>query len=292
MIHPIPETEASDSISTIYKDLKESLGVHSVPVFFTYMATFPDYLAYISKQLRTNITDPAFIRLSGTTGNEIKSLIASEIPRERSVANWHSKYGASSGFYHFTNQIQDIYGINIKLAFVFLALREAIKGWAVAAKRLDGHHEIHQEVKDAELPAEDFIYGAVDEPSVIKKAVNAKPSKKKSASSASLTKSEKKELEESLLPKYLELCRTGFSNQMETAEFWQLRVAIEKLILAVLPLMPHVVFSPINVVIDLTKKHEQFPDLLHLLSEQFPTYAVQRMMFSGYILRDSADNEQ
>jgi hypothetical protein len=34
----------------------------------------------------------------------------------------------------------------------------------------------------------------------------------------------------------------------------------------------------------MTKKHKNYPELLYLLSEHFPTSVVQRLMFSGYII--------
>ena len=70
---------------------------------------------------------------------------------------------------------------------------------------------------------------------------------------------------------------------MKKEEFLIMRVGVEKLLLSSLPLLPEKLISPINVFYKLTEKHKDFPDLLYLMSEHFPTIAVQKMLFSGFM---------
>lgn len=285
MISPVTEPQASDTVKLIYKDLKTALHVRSVPLFFTYMGAFPDYLTFISDQLKNNLQDPAFIRLTTSTGAEISELITTELPLEPNISEWQHRYGASSSYFHFKNQVREIHATNIVLAFIFVALREAVKGWAIAAKKLNPHAESGNAQTSHDVGVESFIFEQIehDESTHTHRAgMSQSPA---TVSRGSLAKRPRSAIEEQLLPKYMDMCKIGFYARMKTVEFWQLRVATEKIVLAVLPLMPHVIFSPINVVIDLAKKHDNFPDLLYLLSEHFPTYAVQRMMFSGYMMR-------
>ncbi len=277
MIAPVPEEQAEKKVAALYKDLREVFGVRSVPLFFEYMGAFPDYLEYITGQLTVNIRDEAFLRLTSGTGNEINALIEEEMMYEPEIAKWKAANGRHGSMYHFDKEIASIHKTNIALAFVFVALREAVKGWAVAAKRLNTNNEAESLNTDRnEIKAEAFIYESTN---------NIEQSRSMTHARAGLVKGQKSSIEKSLLAEYMNMCRIHFEKKMQTVEFWQLRVAVEKIILAVLPLLPHVVFSPVNVVIDLSKKHENFPELLHLLSEHFPTYSVQRMLFSGYMSR-------
>ena len=70
---------------------------------------------------------------------------------------------------------------------------------------------------------------------------------------------------------------------MKKEEFLILRVGIEKLILSSLVLMPEKIVSPINIFYKLTEKYEEFPELLYLMYEHFPTLVVQKMIFSGFM---------
>jgi hypothetical protein len=70
---------------------------------------------------------------------------------------------------------------------------------------------------------------------------------------------------------------------MRKEEYVFIRLEIEKIILRFLTLLPELIVSPVNLVIDMIKKYKNYPELLYLLSEHFPTTVVQRLMFSGYM---------
>ncbi len=200
------------------------------------------------------------------------------------VRDWFVRYGNTPSFYYFQQDTDHIFRTNVKLALIFVALREAVKGWAVAAKKLPGTASKPKKTSSQTIKQDTFIFEDVAEIQHI-----VMPQSKKTVQNGltirtnGLAKKQESAIEKDLLPQYLKLCRVDFYEQMKTTSYWELRIMIEKFILNALPLMPHIVFSPINVVIDLTKKYDEFPDLLYLLSEHFPTYAVQRMMFSGYM---------
>jgi len=70
---------------------------------------------------------------------------------------------------------------------------------------------------------------------------------------------------------------------LKKEEYVFIRLEIEKIILRFLSLLPELIVSPVNLVIEMTKKYENYPELLYLLSEHFPTTVVQRLIFNGYI---------
>lgn len=285
-ITPIFENQADQDVKTIYDSIKKSLEVRRIPLFFAYMGAFPEYLSYVSNQLTENLQNPQFKSLSERVGNEMIELIKTQLTPGEEVRDWFSRYGSSPSFYYFQQDTDNIFRTNVKLAFIFLALREAVKGWAVAAKKLPGQTTKTQKKPESKVKQENFIFEDIAEVPVIVMPQTKKSngsSNTLSARGSSLARRDSSAIERDLLPEYLRLCKMDFYEHMKTTPFWELRIAVEKFILNVLPIMPHIVFSPINVVIDLTQKYEDFPDLLYLLSEHFPTYAVQRMMFSGYM---------
>lgn len=284
-INPISEQAASDEVKDIYQTIKTSLEVTRVPLFFTYMAAFPDYLTYISGQLTDNLKNPSFTSLSNQIGNEMIELIKEHTTAGEEVREWIEKYGETPSFYYFLQDTDRIFRTNVKLALIFVALREAVKGWAVAAKKLPGQTTKPKKQSADIIRKEEFIFEDVETPQIIMPQNRTRQTTKNGLTvrTSGLAKGQENAIEQDLLPQYLQLCKIDFYQQMKTSSFWELRIAIEKFILNALPIMPNIVFSPINVVIDLTKKYDNFPDLLYLLSEHFPTYAVQRMMFSGYM---------
>lgn len=285
-INPVFENRAPDEIKPIYEAIKQSLKVKRIPLFFAYMGAFPEYLSYISNQLTENLKNPEFNTLSNQIGDEMIDLIKAQFIPSEEIRDWFNRYGQTPSFYYFQQDTDHIFRTNVKLALIFVALREAVKGWAVAAKKLPGQASRPKKTETQIMKQDTFIFEDVEEVPVV-----VMPQSEKSAThemitvqqSNGLSKRENFAMEKDLLPQYLHLCKVDFYEQMKTASFWELRIAIEKFILNALPVLPHIVFSPINVVIDLTKKYDEFPDLLYLLSEHFPTYAVQRMMFSGYM---------
>ncbi len=70
---------------------------------------------------------------------------------------------------------------------------------------------------------------------------------------------------------------------LQLEDFFIFRVEAEKLILNNLPLLPEIIFSPINIVLSLISKYENFYDFLYLLLEYFPTLSIQKMLFSLYM---------
>lgn len=87
-----------------------------------------------------------------------------------------------------------------------------------------------------------------------------------------------------MVPKYFAATKNEFEEMLKDEQLLYFRVELEKILLRVIHVMPYPINSPINVFFDLTKQYPKFPELLYRMSEQFPTMAVQRWMYSGWIL--------
>lgn len=279
-LNPISEGGADENLRRMYAELKNAFGLHTLPVFFTYIGPFPEYLSYIREQLVRNLTDLAFDRLM----QEEKSSSVRETHRvllySEEILEWISRYKSTPTFYSFQKDLNTIISANIKLAFVFVALREAVKGWAVAAKKLPEHiSELKNEEKDIDIIESEFVTGE------ILPVLKEKQGKTTISSSKNqIIVKESVGIEKSILPEYLRMMEKDFNQYKTKEEFWRLRVNMEKQVLQNLGLFPHLIFSPYNLIVKYTQKYENFYELIYLLSERFPTLAMQRLLFSAYLL--------
>lgn len=276
---PIPETEAKDDLKRIYGELRHAFGLHTLPVFFTYMGPFCEYLSYLCGQLIPNLTDSAFEQLVREESESVISKTHAVLFYPLEMSEWIKQYKNTPSFYSFQKDLGTIITANIKLAFVFVALREAVKGWAIAAKKLpeyasssSGEHSTVT-VKESEFVTEDFLSYQPEEATCMQRSGD----KNKIISRGNVG------MEKNILPEYILMSEKSFNEHKTDEKFWRLRVNTEKQILDKLELFPHLIFSPYNLIVKYTQKYENFYELIYLLSERFPTLSMQRLLFSAYL---------
>src|SRR3990167_9770000 len=135
-ITPVYENQANDEVKKDYLKIKQALDLPYLPLFFTYIGAFPNYLNYLTDQLTVVLEHPEFSRLIGELNERIYSLLKSGLFKTEEIDDWLNRYKNSPSFYNFQKDLEKIFAVNIKLAFIFIALREALKGWVMAAKQL------------------------------------------------------------------------------------------------------------------------------------------------------------
>ncbi len=272
-ISPVYENQAKEEVKIDYQKIKKALNLPYVPLFFSYIGAFSEYLNYLTDQLVLNLQNPKFNTLIKETEEKIYSLINSSLPKQEEIEDWLNRYKNSPSFYNFQKDLEKIFTVNLKLTFIFISLREALKGWAVAAKKLPAYNVSSGWSETTSTNDKDFIF---------EDALVLVPSAR-SHGRPDLAQSEERAIEKDLLPRYIFLCQQEFNQWIKKEEFLILRVGIEKLILSTISLLPEKIISPINIFYKLNEKYKDFPDLLYLMSEHFPTLAVQKMLFSGFM---------
>ncbi len=275
-MRPVSNQEASEEIRKLYSELCAALGVPQVPLFFAYLANYPDYFTTVVPELIQNFTDQRFHDLTSSVGDELSKRMKEYVPKNREIGEWLSRFQYSPSMYHTRTSLRQVHEVNVSLAFIFLALREAVKGWAVAAPKLEAEHSPQEEHEvKLENNSEDFIYQEIENiPNVVNRV----------APSTSIVQSQQSGIEQNLYIEYLHLCKNWFTLELKKEEYLYFRVISEEAILLALDNLPHPVFSPINRVIELAPGHKEYMDLCFLLSEHFPTTAMQRVLFSGYMI--------
>lgn len=286
-IRPISETDASAEILVHYEQIKAALKLPHVPLFFQFIANFPEYLDYIGNQIVENLSDARFSAVIQTRNEMVAEIFREDFEKGKEVGEFLNRYRNTPEFYNFKKDVDDLFLTNAKLVFIFISLREAVKGWAVAAKKLpDFVAGRGSRIPDQDkLIEEELVYG-LDSVAGRGSRVNTETSQQYGIArqTEGLAKREEGQLTIALLPEYLRLCRNEFSQLLKTQQFLFLRVELERVVLRSIDVLPHKIESPINVVLELTTKYPTFPDLLYLLSEHFPTYAMHRWLFSAYLI--------
>ncbi|KKS96345.1 MAG: hypothetical protein UV73_C0011G0017 [Candidatus Gottesmanbacteria bacterium GW2011_GWA2_43_14] len=277
-VNPVAEEAADGQVRENYRRLKIALNSASLPAFFTYLGAFQEYLDYLTGQLTDNLEDGRFKTIASELSNEFVTKIGSVLKKSDRLEEWLTINKQNPSFYNFQRDLQSIILINVKLACIFVALREAVKGWAVAAKQLPrsagATSPAAQEFKNDEFISE-YILKETVSPDVASNSALAVGSHAITGSGNSLARN--------LLPEYLRLCDSDLNSYMKKDYFWVLRVQLEEKILSVLSTFPHLIFSPYNVMIEYTQKYANFYELLYFLYEKFPTLAMQRLIFSAYM---------
>ncbi|PIY72129.1 hypothetical protein COY87_02585 [Candidatus Roizmanbacteria bacterium CG_4_10_14_0_8_um_filter_33_9] len=284
MITPLLEKDANTKIKDKYESLKKAFHSKTLPNMFTYIGAFPDYFLYISEQLIINLQDKRFDSLASQTADSVFSIIKSLLSYSEETSEWLNRYKNSPSFYYFQQDVKSVFVLHMKLAFISIALREAVKGWAVAAKKLPTtQEEFRRESKTTQI---NQVSITDDFETLIKNAAYSGKTKQSDSQimvSQRAISSVHGEIERDLLQDYLRLCRNDFLYFVKREYFLTMRVQLEKLVLASLPLFPHLIFSPINVALPLGQKYPNFSELLYLLCDDFPVLSMQKLIFSGYM---------
>lgn len=284
-VSPVSIDEASDEIKSNYLKIIKCLELTYLPLFFQYFGSFPEYLDYITNQIVTNIKSEKFNLLVKEAALEVKKLIQEEFPKTQTMNEYLNHYQTTPQFYNFRNVLEKIFITNFKLTLIFLALRETIKGWAIGAKKLPSSTQ-----KPSLKEEEDFLKKT--ETVIINEArsdiLNHFPSSsiilKSNFENDLPQKNNSNTLTTNFFVRYLEICQKEFFLLTKEEKYFLFRVQIEKLLLNSLPLMPEIIFSPINKTLPLIAHYDNYPDFLYLLYEYFPPLSIKKLIFSSYIL--------
>jgi len=277
-INPVLENEAKGKVKEIYQTINKALETNSIPLFFAYFGNFPDYLDYLSPQLLENLFNSNFAKLAISFAESNERKIALTLRKSEEIGEFVSRFQFSPSFVYFQQDLKKIFLVNIKLTLIFLGLRESVKGYAVAAQKIAAAAAKENLGKITKELNDEFIFSEIVS---VKKGKTEKTitSIKKSA----LVKFGPQGLEKSLLPDYLTLCRNQFFKEMKRPEFWDLRLKMEEEMLAAIDNLPHFLHSPINIMLQFAEKYKNFHEFIYLLAENFPTLAMQRLLFSGFM---------
>lgn len=283
-VSPVSFHKASDEIKNNYLEIINALGLPYLPLFFQYFGSFPEYLNYITKQIVANLNNEKFNLSVKESAHELKKLFQENFSKTSSTIEFLNRYQTTPQFYNFRDSLEKIFIINFKMTLIFLALREAIKGWAIGAKKISSHASKESQKKEEVFEKMERMCIQEDQSNILEFLISNSPIVKKNSKALLTQKKPKNDLEVNFFLNYLKICQKEFFLLTKQEKYFLFRVQIEKFIINFLSFMPEIIFSPINVILPLISSYDNYPDFLYLLYEYFPPLSVQKFIFSGYLL--------
>lgn len=276
-IVPIKEEEATGEIRTLYASIKTTLGGHSVPLVFQYLAVFPQYFRYLWEQASPNLTDPAFQSQTQQIIRFAQTAIAgvySPSPRmEVLLERLHSRPEEKQ----LDHTCQRLLRMNAALYLLSLAIRESLKGKYLGIKQIgptlsNEEKRIFYTVLDADIPI------ATPEP---QRRAMEHPSSALVPSPSSQTGA----LTTTLYAEFFASIEQEMQELIKKESYLSRRVELERFTLAKLPLLPYPLDSSFVSMTRKSGEHPQFPELVYLLGEIFPTQTPYKLMASSVMYR-------
>lgn len=134
-IKPITEASASEKISSVFLDIKETMHSEVVPLFFRYLANFDDYFIYVWDKIKANL-------FSDTFGKHIKEIHAFGlkavddiyIPSRETVRFLHEMPTAEKE--ELKQTVSKLISLNTQLMILTIAMREGVKGVHIRSELL------------------------------------------------------------------------------------------------------------------------------------------------------------
>jgi len=122
------------------------------------LAPFYEYFSYIAGQIIANLNNEKFIEIINETKDIIFKLIKDNLKKSEETSEFLNRFKHSSQFFYFQKDLEKIFDTNLKLAFIFIDLREAVKGFAIAAKKIGAQTEAASFSKKPKIDEEEFIF--------------------------------------------------------------------------------------------------------------------------------------
>ncbi len=199
-VKPLNFEDATDEIKEIYQKLIKILEVNHLPIFFQYFGSFPEYLKFISPQIINLLSNEKFKIIIDENEKNILQLFKNQFFIPEEIFFWRQKYQHTPFYYHFESDLKKISLTNLKIAFLFISLREAVKGWAIASKKLTSKNKFYKDTGNDYIDKKNIII--FEDLEIIKNEIIK--------NSKTLLKNTDNKLEINLLYDYLNLCKKNF----------------------------------------------------------------------------------
>jgi len=261
MLHvkPLEDSEADEQVIALYSKIRDAFKLDTTPLFFQYMGRFPDFLEYIWGSIEKNIERESFWKLSDACKSTCLALFSDAyVPSVTAQSMIKELISRDTSSHFISAKLKNLSQTNAAIALLFVAMREAVKGWALSTKLLKDKYE------DARY---DRVTQSVEkevETSIMEDASNIQLSRN---------------TEQFDYVKFMVLVQSEVDDSQKKESHLHARLALEE----------YLVENCQKVEIDLTyrtlaeyaQNYKNFDELVYLLSESFPTIAATRVIVSS-----------
>jgi len=267
-LKPIPEDKANAQTADIYRSVKQVLGSPAVPVIFQYLANFPSYLNCLWQQAIKNLTDLQFQQHCQAVSDFANNAICQIYLPSSATGLFLEKIEGRGEKFELSQFVAKAGKINASLYLLSLAVRESIKGRYLGIKQIGEKLEEKERVIFSDL--KDGFFTDSENTSL----PFASPAN-------SQITSQTRGLTLSVFAEFFKLMEWEMETLGKKEEYLTRRVELERFTLLHLPLLPHPLDSSFTTVARQTAQDVNFPELLYLVSELFPTQAPYKVLASA-----------
>jgi hypothetical protein len=136
-INPIPEEKVDIQSKIVYEDIKKTLDTNTVPVYFKYMANFPDFFNFAWDKIKPVIPSKYF-RDSTTQLTKLSEDIIKLVYYPSPTLNHYINSLSENEKIELDKTIQDLSYLNAELMLISIAIRESLKGIVVLEQYVIG----------------------------------------------------------------------------------------------------------------------------------------------------------
>lgn len=271
-LNPIPEVDADSETLKIYQSIKQTLGLQNVPIIFQYLAVFPKYLAFIWQQAQHNLNDSEFINQAKKIENFAQTAIQTVYTPSALTQIFLEKLKDRAEKAELIKFVATISQMNSSLYLLSLAIRESLKGKYLGIKQI-GERLVDEEKTVFNDLSEGFLQ-PVGSNKEGKSNVRIHATK-------GLTYQSPTGITTSLFAEFFNVIEKEMDKLRKEEKYLIRRVELERFALSCLHLIPHPLDSSITTIFKQAYNHPQFPELIYLIADLFPTQAPYKLLSSA-----------
>lgn len=276
-LKPISEDKANHDVAQIYGSIKQTFELANVPIVFQYLAVFPKYLSYIWQQALTNLRDISFKTQSAEIEKFAQSAIQSVFTPSPLSEIFLEKLDGRAEKHELANFVKNFSRMNASLYLFSLAIRESLKGRYLGIKQIG--EKLEEKEKNTFNDLSEGFFAGENKEDKKNTFVEAHPDKR-------ITASQKSAITTSIFAQFFEVMEKEMEGLLKKENYLTRRVELERFALSKLHLMPHPLESSISTIFTKAYDHPQFPELIYLTSDLFPTQTPFKLM-AGAVMKES-----
>lgn len=275
-LRPIIRDQADIHIQSLYDEVASTLSVEAVPLFFQYLANFPDFFTYVWGKSALNLRSNVFPAMADQMSDIATKAILEVYKPSQTANSFISAISAHERAYLHETAVS-VMVLNAKLLVLTIGIRESIKGVFIGQKRIEGHDKRKQDEIGEDVASFLFKPYSLRDVSKLKESTIT-------SSSSFLAPLFSSGIAISSLPHFFSHIDHEMHRLLKTEKYLEKRVFLEQQAMQASYRLPHPLGASYQELIRLAGGKPHFHELLSLLVETFPT-AYPRMLFTTAVMQ-------
>lgn len=266
-LQPVREEDASKQVKEIYTSIKATLGIAIVPLVFTYIANYEEYLAVLWKNIASVLNTNTFQTTQHAINNFITEAVG-DIYHPSSEIEAVVKALSQGEKEQIEKTVVLLERVNSELFLLMLGIRESVKGVLYTGEEISSDRYLLDKTvrQHAELSFGDTNKKLSPEETLLAPLFGS--------SSLSI----------SIYPRFFSLIAKEAERLVKDEQYVEKRVQLEQKGLLSIDAFPQLLVTSYNDFVMYVGKQPYVHELLYLLSNTFPT-AFPKLLFTTGIMR-------